>query len=56
LVFDEPVVIQCYTSGKIIEKEAKKLREFLMRMGTETGQGAVGLVIDDQYLEIHLPL
>ena len=24
--------------------------------GTETGQGAVGLVIDDEYLEIHFPL
>ena len=56
LVYDEPVVVQCYTSQKLIEKQAKKLREFLVRMGTETHQGAVGLVIDDQYLEISLPL
>lgn len=56
LVFDEPVVIQCYTSAKAIEKAAKKLREFLVRMGTETHQGAVGFVIDDEYLEISFPL
>jgi hypothetical protein len=56
LVFDEPVVMQCYTSESLIQKEAKKLREFLVSMGTDTGQGAVGLVIDDQYLEITFPL
>lgn len=56
LIYDEPVVIQCYTSKKVIEKQAKKLREFLVRMGIETHQGAVGLVIDDQYLEISFPL
>lgn len=56
LVFDEPVVIQCYTTAKAIEKEAKQLREFLVRMGTTTRQGAVGFVIDDEYLEIGFPL
>jgi hypothetical protein len=56
LIFDEPVVIQCYTSAKTIEKKARKLREFLMRMGTETHQGAVGFVIDDEYLEIAFPV
>jgi hypothetical protein len=52
LVFDEPVVIQCYTNEKTIAKEARNLREFLLKMGTETGQGAVGLVVNDEYLEI----
>jgi hypothetical protein len=56
LVFDKPVVIQCYTSEKAIEAKAAALREFLVRMGTETNQGAVGFVIDDQYLEIGFPL
>jgi hypothetical protein len=56
LVFDKPVVVQCYTSAKIIEKQAKRLRDFLVRMGTETRQGAVGFVIDDEYLEIGFPL
>lgn len=55
LVFDEPVVIQCYTNSKLIEANAAKLREFLVRMGTQTNQGAVGLVIDRHYLEIAFP-
>jgi len=32
------------------------LREFLHRMGREARQGAIGLVIDDEYLEIGFPL
>ena len=56
LVYDEPVVIQCYTSEAAIENSAPALREFLVRMGTETNQGAVGLVIDRDYLEIRSPL
>jgi hypothetical protein len=54
-VDDEPVVIQCYTSEKVLKKEAKRLREFLVRMGTEARQGAVGFVIDRHYLEIAFP-
>ena len=56
LLFDEPVVIQCYTSEQAIERQAPKLREFLQRMGREAKQGAVGLVIDRNYLEIGFPL
>ena len=56
LVFDEPVIINCYTSEKLIEEQADELRTFLMEMGTETRQGAVGLVIDRDYLEIAFPL
>lgn len=55
LVFDEPVIIQCYTSQAAIQKEAEVLRDFLVRMGVDTGQGAVGFVIDQTYLEIKLP-
>jgi hypothetical protein len=55
LVFDEPVIIQCYTNEQALEAGADRLREFLVRMGTETNQGAVGLVIDHDYLEIRLP-
>jgi hypothetical protein len=32
------------------------LRDFLHRMGREARQGAVGLVIDDDYFEIGFPL
>lgn len=56
LVFDEPVVVQCYTSEEALEQHAKTLREFLVTMGESTSQGAVGLVIDRDYLEIQFPL
>jgi len=56
LLFDEPVVIHCYTSAQMVEKKVKALREFLHRMGREARQGAVGLVNDDDYLEIGFPL
>jgi hypothetical protein len=56
LLFDEPVVIQCYTSEAALEQQATALRDFLHRMGREARQGAVGLVIDRDYLEIGFPL
>ena len=56
LLFDEPVVIQCYTSEHLIDQKMPVLRDFLHRMGREARQGAIGLVIDDDYLEIGFPL
>jgi hypothetical protein len=56
LLFDEPVVIQCYTSEYMIEQKMSALRDFLHRMGREARQGAIGLVIDGEYLEIGFPL
>jgi hypothetical protein len=56
LVYDRPVVIQCYTTGRLIGKHAGELRGFLLRMGNETKQGAVGVVIDRDYLEIRFPV
>jgi hypothetical protein len=56
LLLDEPVVIQCYTSEDALEEQAPTLRDFLVRMGIEARQGAVGLVIDREYLEIGFPL
>jgi hypothetical protein len=56
LLFDEPVVIHCYTSEEALAQQAPALREFLHRMGREARQGAVGLVIDRDYLEIRFPL
>ena len=40
----------------MLEKQIKPLREFLHRMGREARQGAIGLVIDGDYLEIGFPL
>jgi hypothetical protein len=56
LLFDEPVVIQCYTNEQALEQQAPALRDFLHRMGREARQGAIGLVIDRDYLEIGFPL
>lgn len=55
LVFDAPVIVQCYTSVEAIDHRANDLRSFLVRMGEETRQGAVGFVIDRTYLEINFP-
>jgi hypothetical protein len=55
-MFDEPVVIQCYTLESMLQENAEALRDFLHRMGREARQGAVGLVIDRDYLEIGFPL
>jgi hypothetical protein len=56
LLFDEPVVIQCYTNEEALVRQASALREFLHHMGREARQGAVGLVIDRDYLEISFPI
>jgi hypothetical protein len=56
LVFDAPVIVQCYTSELALEEKAGELRDFLMRLGRESRQGAVGIVIDRDYLEIRFPL
>jgi len=56
LLFDEPIVVQCYTSEADLIQHADELREFLIAMGTQTRQGAVGLVIDRDYLEIRFPI
>jgi hypothetical protein len=56
LLFDEPVVIQCYTSEQAIERQAEELKAFFHRMGREARQGAIGFVLDRDYLEISFPL
>ncbi len=55
LVLDAPVIIQCYTNVEAIDERADDLRSFLVSLGQETGQGAVGFVIDRTYLEIRFP-
>lgn len=54
LVFDKPVIINCYTDETALEAGADELRAFLVEMGTQTAKGAVGLVIDRDYIEIEL--
>ena len=52
LVKDEPVVVHCYTTPEDISDRARlsQLGAFCRRMGRETHQGEVGLVIGDEYL------
>lgn len=55
LIFDEPVIVQCYTNKKTLLAKSAQLREFLHQMGLKTNQGAVGFVIDSDYFEIEFP-
>lgn len=54
LVADEPVILNCYTTPEDIEDPAKlaTLSAFCRRMGRETHQGEIGLVIGDEYIAI----
>ncbi len=56
LVWDRPVLIQCFTNEAALEQHAGALRDFLLLLGTETRQGAVGFVIDRDYFEYEFPL
>lgn len=54
LVSDEPVVVHCYTTPGEIEDATSlaALGRFCRRMGRDTRQGEVGLVIGDEYFAI----
>jgi len=54
LVFDDTVVIQCWTTPKDVQSpsKVKQLSAFCKRMGREARQGEVGLVIGDEYFPI----
>src|SRR6516165_6904322 len=49
LVWDRPVLIQCFTNDKDLRERSGPLRDFLVELGTSTNQGAVGFVIDRTY-------
>lgn len=54
LVRDKPIVLHCYATREDVEDEAKlaELGAFCRRMGRDTNQGEVGLVVGDEYLAI----
>jgi hypothetical protein len=54
LVFDEPTLVQCYTTEALVDQHLEAVRDFLLQMGRATNQGAVGIVIDRDYYEITL--
>jgi hypothetical protein len=55
LVRDNPVVLHSYMDPVAIEapESQAQLAAFCRRVGRETNQGEVGLVIDDEYLAIN---
>jgi hypothetical protein len=56
LVWDRPVLIQCFTNEESLKAEAASIRDFLVELGTTTNQGAIGFVIDRSYYELQFPL
>jgi len=54
LVFDAPVVMHCYTTPEALSDDTKiaELLRFCRRMGRETRQGEIGLVIENEYFPI----
>ena len=53
-MFDDPIVLHCYTSPEDVEDERKlaSLSAFCRWMGRETHQGEVGLIVADEYIAI----
>ena len=56
LVWDRPVLIQCFTSEAALREQRDPLRQFLVDLGTQTNQGAVAFLIDRTFFEIEFPL
>lgn len=52
LIFDEPTLTQCYTTEALVDQHLELVRDFLLKLGRESNQGAVGIVIDREYYEI----
>ena len=56
LVWDKPVLVQCFTSEAALREHTPVLREFLVELGTATNQGAVACVLDKVMYQINFPL
>jgi hypothetical protein len=54
LVEDEPIVVHCYTTPFDIEDDRNlaALGDFCRKLGRETRQGEIGLVVGDEYFAI----
>ena len=53
LVHDEPVILQCYVSASALsDQNLDSLAAFCRRMGRETNQGEIGVVVDGNYIGI----
>lgn len=56
LVWDKPVLVQCFTSEAALREHTPALRKFLVELGTATNQGAVACVLDKVMYQINFPL
>lgn len=56
LVWDRPVLIQCFTNEAALREHTPALRAFLLELGTKTNQGAVACVLDKVMYQINFPL
>lgn len=54
LMYDQPMVIECYTNCTTFDKHAEELHAFLVAMGKACNQLAVGYVVDNEYFEIEV--
>jgi hypothetical protein len=54
LIIDEPIVMHCYTTPQDIEADRNlaALGDFCRKLGHETRQGEIGLVVGDEYFAI----
>jgi hypothetical protein len=53
LRYEEPTIVTCYADPRAMTRSAQsRLRAFLHRLGRETNQGEVGIVIADKYYGI----
>jgi hypothetical protein len=54
LVRDEPIVVHCYTTRLDVENDGNlaALGDFCRKLGRETRQGEIGLVVGDEYFAI----
>jgi hypothetical protein len=53
LRYEEPTIVTCYADPKAMSNAAQsRLRDFLHRLGRETNQGEVGVMIGDKYYGI----
>lgn len=56
LVWDRPVLIQCFTSEPAMREHTPALREFLLDLGRATNQGAVACVLDRVMYQNNFPI
>jgi hypothetical protein len=56
LMYTDTTVVHCYTRRSIFDRHIGSLRNFLLRMGRECRQMAVGYVIESLYQELDIDL